>query len=96
MQRRKILAAAEHYIIFLTKKNYVPQRAPRNYQGTDPKIWGDHALRMAHRIKLYIYTGHRDKAMRWLSNLQGILLAIGEISINQAKEQFMPNTKRPC
>ncbi len=90
MKRRTILNAAAFHEIQLQESGYVPKLATANYQGTDSLIWGNYALFMIQQVRIYIYSGHRDKAMRWLSCVQGIMLAIGIVSITDSKMQLKP------
>ncbi len=90
MKRVTILRAAAHYEELLLEKGFKPKRLPRGYCGNNKKLWGNHALFMIRRIKIYIYTRHRDKAMRWLSYCQGAINASGISSISESKIQLMP------
>ena len=93
MKRVTILRAAAHYEELLIKKGFIPKRLPRNYKGTTKKVWGNHALFMIRRIKVYIYTWHRDKAMRWLSYCQGVINSQGISTIAESKIQLKPKKK---
>lgn len=93
MKRVTILKAAAHYEALLIDKGFTPKRLRRNYRGTNQKIWGNHALFMIRRVKVYIYTRHRDKAMRWLAYCQGVINAQGISTIQESKIQLMPKKR---
>lgn len=93
MKRVTILKAAAHYDGLLKEAGFKPERLKRNYIGRDKKLWENHAFFIISRVKLLIYSGHRDKAMRWLSCGQGIINALGISCISESKIQLMP--KKP-
>ena len=91
MKRRKIIISAQEHIDILKKFNIKANRIPKSYKGKDHKKWLSHAMFMLQRIEKYIYSGHRDKAMRWLSCAQGIMMFAGLINIKAAKEILKPS-----
>lgn len=93
MKRVTILRAAAHYEELLMEKGFTAKRISKNYEGANKTIWGNHALFMIRRVKVYIYTKHRDKAMRWLSYCQGLINAHGISSVAKSKIQLMPKNK---
>lgn len=93
MKRRTILTVSEYWIKYLEEHGFTEQRAKRSYVGNDQRIHGNHALFMAYRVRTYIYTYHRDKAMRWLSALQDRLCGAGITSINTGKHLMRPKSK---
>ena len=95
MKRKTVLVAAEHHERQLQEQGFKPIRAPRHYRGRSRKIWGNHALFMVRRIRLMLYTKHRDKAMRWLSCVQGIMMAQSITSIAESKMHLKPKRKTP-
>jgi hypothetical protein len=94
MKRKTILAVAEYHERQLQDAGYIPKRSPRSYNGRSQKIWGNHALFMVRRIRLMLFTKHRDKAMRWLSCVQGIIMAQGITSINSSKILLKPKQQK--
>mgnify|MGYP000999353894 CR=1 FL=1 len=57
-----------------------------NYQ-EDKKDIIQHLLFMSERIRGFVAEGRLDKAMRWLSFVQGCLWVLGIISIHDGQEQ---------
>ena len=77
----------------LLKKEFPPEKMPEDLGEFSPETkaaWLKHACYMAQRIPEFLEENRREKAMRWLGYLQGILNMSGVITLRDAKEDNMP------
>lgn len=89
MEAQKILEAAKFYIKHLNSL-YEPERADDKILTNNPQVWLRHATWLANQIPELVGANKINKAQRWLACVQGILLATGQTTIEQAKLINMP------
>ena len=89
MNSKKVTENAKRYYERL-KLRYPPERADAKYKGSDHIIWLRHACWLAQNAPCFFIKGDPNKAGRWVTAVQNILLAQGIYSIEELQIHSMP------
>ena len=98
MTNEKLIAVAQKYraIIQAQHSTAMPERLPRsNLRVVNPQSLeiADHLLHVCNSIEIFARANRRDKAMRWLGFLQGVLWITGQRSLDELAADNMPDNE---
>jgi len=92
MDSQKILEGAKHYQEFFRNAGVKPREYPEDlfcsHKDDAPLA---HLYYMANMIPEFIYNGKKEKAMRWLCFIQGVLWSKRLQTIKQLKDGNRPD-----
>jgi hypothetical protein len=110
MTPQKVVEVLKQYEEFLRNNLYEPVRGPTNlYFGSTDNMeevqdnMHNHLLWMCVEAQkflvpepcaLVLATDKVEKAMRWLGFIQGGLVCLGDLTIDEAKEDNMPDSEK--
>lgn len=93
MTDAKILQAAAgcSMLVWQRHPRAIPKKQSDQYPDGSSVAVSAHLLYMADQIGVFLREGRREKVMRWLGFMQGVLYCDGYASLDQLKKMNMPD-----
>jgi len=88
MTNEKVLEAVATMADFLRSKGSAAKKCEKP---TDIQEEYGHLLYMCNSIPIFLEEGQREKAMRWLGFMQGVLWSRGGFTLDRLKNMNKPN-----